>query len=101
MTNLVVRINGQQRRQSFTDWLEGHSSSLGSVKQCSISERGNTYADERLLLRCLLCPQLCQLFLTGLRLQLEPADGSTGLLHDCRGLAALEVHYCTMQDTRA
>jgi hypothetical protein len=47
------------------------------------------------------CPQLRQLHANRATLQLEPADGSPGLLHDCTALTALHLQHCKVQDSHA
>jgi hypothetical protein len=52
-------------------------------------------------MRYLPCPQLSQLHLKGVTVQLEPADGFPGVLHHCTSLTALELQHCSVKDTQA
>jgi hypothetical protein len=46
-------------------------------------------------------PQLRQLRLKGIEVQLEPTWDSLGVLHHCTGLTALELQGCRVRDARA
>ena len=56
-----VRLFSAQAIASFFSWLEGHSSSLNSLTQCSID--CCHWAHRRPLMQTLPCPQLRELHL--------------------------------------
>jgi hypothetical protein len=85
---------------SFSTWMQQHTTSLPNLTQCSISST-NALAYDAVHLINLPCPQLRQLHLQNVRVQLEPADGCPGVLHDCSDLEALDLTGCDADDVRA
>jgi hypothetical protein len=77
---------------SFTSWLEGHCSSLGSLTQCSIACQ--YWGHGRPLLHTLTCPKLRQLHLQDFQVQLAPTSDHPGVLHACTGLRVLDLQDC-------
>jgi hypothetical protein len=73
------------------------------IIECSIEDAGHSvwYPDPHLRIDCLPCPQLRQLTLKYLQLQLEPAGDCPGLLHDCTGLQELRMRGCSAKDPQA
>jgi hypothetical protein len=89
---------------SFDLWLEHHSSSLASLTQWSLSrDLWDPLANDWVppLLCHLPCPQLRQIHLEGLEVQLEAAGGLPGVLHDCSSLTALGLWECDLEDACA
>jgi hypothetical protein len=83
--------------QSFTRWIERHSTSLNNLQGCSVTVRG------RRLQQGLhsLCRQLRQLHLEGVAVQLGPASGCPGVLQYCSGLTALSLQSVAVGDVAA
>jgi hypothetical protein len=96
-SELEVRCSSQQQLDRFIHGLERCSTYLTNLSQCSIA--GALHNHPRL--HSLPGPQLKQLRLQYLEMQLGPADGSPGVLHDCSGLTALDIQGCGMQDVPA
>jgi hypothetical protein len=87
------------RLASLMLWFARHGS---SIKQCSIV--GDPWPGSWGLLPelpSLPCPQLRQLSLKYLDLQLQPTYDSPRLLDACTSLTALEVEGCTVEDAQA
>jgi hypothetical protein len=105
MSKLEVGCSDPEVHASFTFWLERHMTSLQNVSQCSLVDSAYTpwarTNGNRPILRLLPCPQLRQLHLKDPRVQLEPADGWPGVLHDCSDLTTLDLQGCDLGDTPA
>jgi hypothetical protein len=84
---------------SYTAWLEQHSSSIAHVTQCSFDGQFASCLGSEL--HDLPCPQLRQLHLQEVGVQLGAADGYPGVLHDCTGLTSLALDGCVVQDVPA
>jgi hypothetical protein len=80
ISKLEVRPFPAQAIASFFSWLEGHSSSLNSLTQCSID--CCHWAHRRPLMQTLPCPQLRELHLHYLDVQLAPSEDCPGVLYD-------------------
>jgi Leucine-rich repeat (LRR) protein len=86
-------------RESFTSWLNSHSTSPTNLTQCSVL--GSMVRSSEQTLHYLPCPKLRQLHLQNVKVQLGAMDGRPAVLHDCTGLTALGLQQCTVQDTTA
>jgi hypothetical protein len=94
-SKVAVRFSSKGTFESFDRWLQRHhrhDTSLTNLKQCSVISQLN----EAPCMDSLPCRQLRELKLEGLRLQLVPAGGSAGMLHDCTGLTSLDLSDCEM-----
>jgi hypothetical protein len=100
ITEAVVHCNTQEKVDSFKLWLQQNDS---SVQQCWIEDMGRPMwqPNPKILVDCLPCPQLRLLSLKNLKVQLEPAGDSSGILRDCTGLTALALQACTVKDPQA
>jgi hypothetical protein len=83
---------------SFVRWLERYTPTLTNLTQCSIMGRYRPgYGGETAVLR--LPPQLRQLLLQTLKVQLGPQAGTQGsfpgVLQDCSRLTALHLQDCS------
>jgi hypothetical protein len=90
-THATVRCTNPDILVSFNSWVGHHHTSLTNLCQCSIIGKRDLQQD----ISDLRCPQLCQLHLQVLKLQLGPAEGCPCVLHHCSGLTALHLHQCT------
>jgi hypothetical protein len=100
VTKAVLRCKTQEKLNSFRLWLQQHDS---SITQCSIyaEVRNLLQPTPHLYLDYLPCPQLRQLCLKALSVQLEPAGDSPCILRDCTGLTALALQACTVKHPQA
>jgi hypothetical protein len=92
MKKLAVHCSTPATLKSFTTWLEQNSTSLTSLQHCSIT--GALGSNIRLGSLPGICPQLRQLRLENIQLQVDAARGGPGVLSDCTGLSALELQSC-------
>jgi hypothetical protein len=74
--------------ESFKLWLGRYNSSLANLVECSIS--ASPFCSTQQLYQ-LPIPHLRSLLLQDFQLQLEPAAGSPGVLHDCSSLTELKL----------
>jgi hypothetical protein len=89
--------------ETFNTWVQQHSTHLVDLVACSVRYwRINTELErQQQPLSCLPGFRLCEVVLRGLKVQLEPADGCPGVLHDCTRLTALDLQECSVVDTVA
>jgi hypothetical protein len=97
---------------AFVAWLRQQRDSLISLAKCSIGIgflKASVWSDlqwraklacseDWVLLTSLPCPQLRELHLSTLKVQLEPSDGCQGVLHDCKSFTALHLEACIAAD---
>jgi hypothetical protein len=97
----------QESLGSFKLLHERHRACLANLRHCSIGaeQNSNEWRDIKRHpwagLRDLPLPHLCELHLEGLELQLESADGFSGVLHDCTDLISLQIEQCQVVATPA
>jgi hypothetical protein len=97
ISKLKVHCTDQETLDSLVLWLGHNSTSLTHLTQCDLSfeyEADNFHGETNAVLKPLPCPQLCQLHLQILQLQLEATGGEPGLLHACTALTALQLQDC-------
>jgi hypothetical protein len=85
-------------RLSFALWFSRNCNVLTSLTFLSMDVGLHGF---KTTVQCLPCPQLQNLRLRGLPLQLQPSDGHAGVLHHCSGLTALTLDQCEIQDGEA
>jgi hypothetical protein len=115
MCQLSVRCNSWEAFNSFSSWLQQNRANLDNMTQCSVvsiwqeKSRINVHSTLQSLfqrmpgpssriLHLLPCPQLRQLQLKDLHVQLAPSEGCPGVLHDCTGLTSLDLQGCWVPD---
>jgi hypothetical protein len=100
--NVTLHCSRPETLESFTFWLGLHSINmqLTKLELCSVIPRQHQ-GQSLLNLYCLPCSQLRELILYRLKVQLERAGGSSGVLHDCTRLTALHLQGCIVQDADA
>lgn len=96
-SQVAVICRTQQKLDMFIDVLKRHSSSTINLRKCSIFGRWPAAP----CLHSLPGPQLEQLRLQSLRVQLHSLDDCPGVLHDCSSLTALDLDWCAVDDVPA
>lgn len=101
LRQVSVQWGASSTYKSFTLLVDRHSSILGCITQCSISGDGrDPLAPDWVPPVChsLPFPQLQQLRLYDVRVQLETAGSCAGVLNGCSGLTALDLQKCVVED---
>jgi hypothetical protein len=101
ISSVVLHKGPRAKLRSFIRWLERQSGSLSHLEHCSSVGTQHKFVHGADALCQLPCPQLRQLYLEGLWVQLEPGNGYPGVLRNCSGLTALQLHECILEDLNA
>lgn len=97
---IEVRCSDEDTFKSIRTWIGRNSSSLNSLTELKL-ERDPSICKDELMLRSLPCQGLRELQLTHFDVQLEPADGYPGVLHECSSLTALGLEHCSVGNADA
>jgi hypothetical protein len=114
ISTVAVHCTQPETFESYVSWLEQHGTSLQHLTQCSVQaykyNHKQVNAREGKSIQCPLydtlfrhlpCPQLRQLYIGRLKLQLEQTESYPGALGSCTGLTALNLQQCELQDISA
>jgi hypothetical protein len=98
LSQFTVGVPGGKTFKEFSrliTLLEQHGTSLASLNQLSIVSHPRSDKDKACL-NGLPCPQLRQLHLSGLKVQLGPAGRKPCVLSHCTGFGALDLQDCSI-----